>query len=116
MYTVSNPADPRFIDYVAVLGDGREERLLLGQLFPEGGRHLRARIDAAAYAIDGATASAPAIAHLDTMLDAVAGRYRVLHATDSVASIRLWLGTVPARHFTGVSSIRRRLLHEYRPR
>lgn len=116
MYTVSNPSDPRFVDYLAELSTGQEVRLLMGQLFPSGGRHFRARIDEAAYAVDEAPSSqvAAALAHLDDMLAAVTEKYTAQHPGDSIRAIRLWIGTVPARHYSGPASISRRLLHEYR--
>jgi hypothetical protein len=117
MYTENHPGDAQFVDYVGVLDSGREERLLLARLFPAGGRHLRARIDSAAVAV---TRDSPSPAHrnamvrLDSLLAAVAATYDARHPADSINSIRVWLGTVPARSYTGPQSIRRRLIHEYR--
>lgn len=118
MYTRSDPSDPRFVEYVAELEGGREEPLLLGELFPDGGRHFRARVDQAAYALDAAAPGErpQAAAHLDTVLDAIALRYREVHAADSVRAIRLWIGSVPAQHYRGPASITRRLLLEYETR
>jgi len=117
MYTVSNPADPRFVDYVAVRADGREERVFMGQLFPAGGRHFRARLDAAAFAIEQSPPgqNAESIARLDSMLAAVAMMWRTQHPADSLLSIRLMVGSVPAQHYAGPASISRNLLREYRP-
>lgn len=115
MYTVRRPDDPRFVDYVAELSNGREERLLIGQLFPAGGRHFRARIDKVALAI-GQTQPGPdhqAADDLDAMLAALAGAYAVRHPQESVRTIRLWSVTVPARDYRGPGSISRQLLREY---
>jgi hypothetical protein len=116
MYTVSNPADPRFVDYMAELSSGREVRLLIGQLFPAGGRHFRARIDKAAYATDtaqGGSNDAQAAADLDALLAAVTREYNARHPGDPVRTIRLWVGTVPARSYKGPASISKHLLREY---
>ena len=118
MYTVSNPADPQFIDYIAALSSGREERLLMGRLFPAGGRHFRARVDSAAFAVERSQPgqNRQAIDHLDTMLAAVARSYNAQHHAQSVRVIRLWVGTVPAQKYRGPASISRRLLYEYQAR
>ena len=110
MYTVRRPDDPRFVDYSAELSNGREERLLIGQLFPAGGRHFRARIDQVAFAIEQ---DPRAIDDLDAMLAAVAQAYAAQHSPDSVRTIRLWSVTVPARNYRGPASISRKLLREY---
>lgn len=116
MYTLRRPDDPRFIDYMAELSSGREERLLIGRLFPAGGRHFRARIDSVAFAIDaqGASPDPRAIGDLETMLSAVASAWGAQHPGDSVRHIRLWSVTVPARDYRGPASISRTLLREYR--
>jgi hypothetical protein len=110
MYTVRRPDDPRFVDYVAELSNGREERLLIGELFPAGGRHFRARIDQVTFAIEQDPRT---IDDLDAMLAAVAQAYAAQHSPDSVRTIRLWSVTVPARNYRGPASISRKLLHEY---
>ena len=118
MYTRSDPSDPRFVEYMAELQDGREVRLLMGELFPDGGRHFRARVDQAAYALDAAAPEERprALAHLDTVLDAIALRYREVHTADPVRVIRLWIGSVPAQDYRGPASITRRLLLDYETR
>lgn len=115
MYTVNDPRDPQFVDYVGVLASGREERLLLARLFPAGGRHFRARVDHASLAVadDSLPGHQQAIDQLDRLLAAVATAYDAQHPSDSVRVIRLWLGTVPAQAYAGPQSIRRRLIHEY---
>ncbi len=116
MYTERRPDDPRFIDYLAELSSGREERLLIGQLFTAGGRHFRARIDKVVFAIEQSPpGSAPqAIDDLEAMLAALAGAYAEQHPPESVRTIRLWSVTVPARDYKGPASISRKLLREYR--
>lgn len=117
MYTEHHPGDAPFVDYVGVLDSGREERLLLGRLFPAGGRHLRARIDSASVAVtrdSQAPGHQRAMAQLDSLLAAVAATYDAQHPADFINTIRVWLGTVPARTYTGPQSISRRLIHEYR--
>lgn len=119
MYTERHPGDPQFVDYDGVLANGRDERLLLGRLFPAGGRHLRERIDSAAVAATRDSLSPGhqlAVAQLDSLLAAVATTYDAQHSGDSLRAIRLFLGTVPARAYTGPQSIDRRLIHEYRAR
>ena len=116
MYTVSNPADPRFVDYMAELSSGREVRLLIAQLFPAGGRHFRARIDHAAYATDpaqGGSDNPQAEADLDALLAAVTRQYNARHPGETIRTIRLLVGTVPARNYHGPESISRHLLREY---
>ena len=110
MYTENQPGDPHFVDYVGVLASGREERLLLGRLFPAGGRHLRARIDSAAEATVRESSRG---VQLGSLLAAVVIAYDARHPTDSLRSIRVLLGTVPARAYTGPQSISRRLIYEY---
>lgn len=116
MYTASMPDDPRFVDYMAELSSGREERLLIARLFPAGGRHFRARIDQAAYAMERAVGGAgerEAVAELDALLAAVTQQYNSRYPGKTIRAIRLWIGTVPARNYGGAESISRRLLREY---
>ena len=113
MYTDSRSGDPTFVDYVGVLANGREERLLLGRLFPAGGRHLRARIDSVAEATVRESSQG---VQLDSLLAAVVIAYDARHPTDSLRAVQLWLGTVPVRAYTGPQSISRRLIHEYTAR
>ena len=49
MHTESMTGDPRFIEYTAVLEDGREARLLIGTLLPVAGKRLRTRMDQTVY-------------------------------------------------------------------
>jgi hypothetical protein len=117
MYTVRLADDPRFIDYMGELSSGRETRLLIGRLFPAGGRHFRARIDKAAFAIARTDSGSPdqrAIDDLDAMLASLARAYTLQHPGESVRKIRLWSATVPARDYKGPASISRQLLREYR--
>jgi hypothetical protein len=114
MYTTSDPSDPRFVDYMAVLPDGREQRILVAELFPAGGRHLRARIDQMVFAVEQSRGVQP-FAQLDTMLFALRQAWREQHPADSLDAIRVVIGTVPAKQYRGPASITRTLLHEYRP-
>jgi hypothetical protein len=119
MYTTSRLEDPHFIDYTAELSSGREERLLIGQLFPVGGRHLRMRIEETADAIEGpgsGSINRVAVDKLDAMLAAIARKYDSLHPGDPVRTIRIWSGTVSLRDHKGTSRISRRLIHEYHAR
>jgi len=114
MYTTSNPDDPQFVDYMAVLPRGSEERILIGQLFPSGGRHLRARIDVAALALRESRGG-QAQSQLDSMLFAITGAWSARHPSDSLLAIRVMLGRVPVRNYRGPASIIRTLLYEYHP-
>jgi hypothetical protein len=116
MYTASNPDDPRYVDYLAELRSGREVRLLIAQLFPAGGKHLRGRVDAAAFAVQRAMNGPDeqrAVAELEALLMAVTREYEARHPEDPIRTIRLWIGTVPARNYEGPASISRALLREY---
>jgi hypothetical protein len=113
MYTENNPADPELVDYVAVTTTGREERLLLGRLFPAGGRHFRERIDSAALAVSSSNRGSEAIEQLDAMLGAIVEAHERLNPPDTVSAIRLFVRKVPARAYGGPSSIERRQIHEY---
>lgn len=116
MYTASNPDNPRYVDYMAELRSGREVRLLIASLFPAGGKHLRGRVDAAAFAVQRATGGPDeqrAVAELEALLVAVTREYEARHPQDPIRTIRLWVGTVPARNYAGPASISRTLLREY---
>ena len=115
MYTKSLTEDQhRFIEYTAELSSGREERLLIGRLFPTQGTYLRRRMNESAEAIDspGSGSIDPeAVGNLDAMLSAIARKYDTLHPGDPVRTIRLWRGSVSLRDPEGPTS--RRLIHEY---
>jgi hypothetical protein len=118
MYTVSNPADPRFVDYVAVLADGREERVFMGQLFPRRRTALPRAAGCGRVSRSNSRRqdrNAESMARLDSMLAAVAMTWRTQHPADSLQAIRLMVGSVPAQHYAGPASISRKLLREYRP-
>jgi hypothetical protein len=120
MYTTSLLKDEhRFVDYTAELSSGREERLLIGQLFPAGGMYLRRRIDDSVDAIES-SGSGPinpvAVETLDAMLAAISRKYDSLHPGDPVRTIRLWRGTVSLRDPGASRTISRRLIYEYHPR
>lgn len=117
MYTTSYLEDPHFFDYTAELASGREERLLIGRLFPAGGTLFRARIDDAAEAIEKAGSGSvdPAtVGKLDSMLAAIAGKHDADHPGDPVRAIHLWSGTMSVGKHGNPSSLSRRLIHEYR--
>lgn len=115
MYTRSLLEYPRFIDYTAELSSGREERLLIGRLFPAGGTHLRMRIDDAAEAVEGSGSGSAraAIDKLDAMLGAIARKYDADHPGDPVRKVRLWRGTMSVPDHGVPSTTSRRLIHEY---
>lgn len=116
MYTANEPGDPIFVEYIGHLASGGEERLLLAQLFPAGGRHLRARLDSVALKVDretDTTSRQRAAGQLDSLLTAVAAAWASRHPADSIRAIRVQLGIVPARSYTGPGSISRRVIHEY---
>jgi hypothetical protein len=118
LYTASIPNDPRFVDYMAELSSGREVRLLIGELFPAGGRYFRAQIDHAVYATEsgpGGSVDAQAASDLDAFLAGVTRQYNARHPQETIRSIRLWVGTVPARNYHGPGSISRHFLREYHP-
>jgi len=118
MYTTSLVGDHRFVDYTAELSSGREERLLIGRLFPVGGMYLRRRIDDDVDAVEspGSGSIDPmAVDKLDAMLAVIARKYDSLHPGDPVRTIRLWRGTVSLRDDKG-TTISRRLIYEYHTR
>lgn len=120
MYTTSLLRDHhRFVEYTAELSSGREERLLIGRLFPAGGMYLRRRIDDSVDAIEspGSRSNNPvAVDALDAMLAAIARKYDSLHPADPVRTVRLWRGTVSLRDHKSPSTIPRRLIYEYQAR
>lgn len=116
MYSASEPEDPKFVDYMARLKSGREERLLIGKLFPAGGRRFRVRIDNAAYAVDRAVIPeelSKAADDLNGLLAAVTREYNSRNPDDPIHSIQLWIASIPAQHYKGPDSISRKLLREY---
>lgn len=118
LYTASFPNDPRFVDYMAELSDGKETRLLIAELFPAGGRYFRAQIDRAVFATEPAqdgSVDPQALANLDALLAGVTRQYSARHSGQTIRSIRLWVGTVPARNYHGPASITRSFLREYHP-
>lgn len=117
MYTTSLDKDyHKFVEYTAELSSGREERLLIGRIFPIGGSYLRRRIDVDVDALEspGAGSSDPvAVDRLDAMLAAIARKYDALHPGDSVRTIRLRRRSVSLRDYRGTSTISGKLIYEY---
>lgn len=117
MHTESMTTDPRFIEYTAVLEDGREERLLIGTLLPIAGKRLRTRMDQTVYGeafqspMHG-SAPAEAADDLEAMLTGVVRAYEARHG-QAVRAVRLWDVTIPIDPYTGPDSIKRDLLREF---
>lgn len=118
MYSELAPAGPHFVDYIAVRSSGREERIQLRGLFPQGGRHLRMRIDESARAIEqpGREASRPAVDKLDAMLAAIARKLDSRDPADPVRTIRVYTGVAAVGDHDLATTTSRRLIHEYHAR
>lgn len=118
MYSRLAPADPHFVDYIAVRSSGKEERIHLRGLFPLGGRHLRMRVDESARAIEqpGGEASRQAVDKLDGMLAAIARKEDSLHPDDPVRTIRVYTGMTSVGDHDLATATSRRLIHEYHAR
>lgn len=117
MYTKSLDKDyHQFVEYTAELSSGREERLLIGQLFPTGGMYLRRRIDDNVDAIESrgsGSVDPAAVETLDAMLASIARKYDTLHPGDPVRTIRLRKGSVSLRDQRGTRTISGQWIHEY---
>ena len=93
MHTVAVKADPEFIDYTILRSDGREDRLLVGRLFPIVGKKLRSRMDRFARAAEsaGSVNHRDAAEGLDEMLARSSDAYAADHPGVTVRSVRVWL-------------------------
>ncbi|HJR52644.1 MAG TPA: hypothetical protein VJ982_02905 [Gemmatimonadota bacterium] len=116
MYTTSFDEEyTEFSEYTVELSSGREERLLIGRLFPVGGAYLRGRIDDNVEKVEiqepGSNEGAAA-ARLDTMLASIAREYEARHPGDPVHTIRVSRAIVPLER-GGPEAISRHLIYEY---
>lgn len=117
MYSTSLDKDyHEFVEYTAQLSSGREERLLIGRLFPVGGSYLRRRIDDTVDAIESwgsGSVDRAAVEALDAMLASFAREYETLHPGDPVRTIRLRRGRASLRDRNGTITISRQPIYEY---
>lgn len=114
MYTTSLDENyTEFSEYTVELASGREERLLIGRLFPVGGAYLRGRIDDNVDGVVIEGSAGPAAEVLESMLASIAREYDARHPGDPVRAIRVSRASVPLEP-GATKTISRRRIYEYR--